>query len=89
MDSHLGNFDLLFVLLISEFLEMYGSLSPLFFLHLFLKKEDNPLLVHAEFWNGIFIGVDLSWMDGFTLEILGCVVSGDCLTKVDVNTRSR
>jgi hypothetical protein len=46
-------------------------------------------LVHAEFWNGVFIGVDLSWMDGFAMEILGCVVSGDYLEKVDFDTRSR
>jgi hypothetical protein len=34
-------------------------------------------------------GVDLSWMDGFTVEILGYVVSEDCLAKVDVDTQGR
>jgi hypothetical protein len=70
---------------------MYGSLSSSSLHHSslslsFLKKITHTLLVHAEFWNGVFIRVDLSWMDGFTVEILGCVVSGGCLAKVDVNT---
>jgi hypothetical protein len=60
MDSHLEFFCLLFVLLISQFLERHGSLSPLFFLlQLFsflFKEEDGP------YSHGIYRSIRLEYL---------------------------
>jgi hypothetical protein len=58
-----------------------------FYFHPLILRNCGEIWVLSHFC--FFLKMTYILMDRFTMEILGCGMIGDYLSKVDINTRSR